>query len=91
MEAERRDQPRNPAFTQANLLYSDPVAGERELPILLRDVSDSGIGAVYIGQEPPPGDGDLRLTSDRVGLRPVRVAWTRQVADYVYLLGLEIV
>jgi len=91
MNSDRREDTRDPGFSQAELIATDGVEGERELPVLLRDVSSTGIGAVYIGQEPPPAAGEFHLRTGAENARTVRLLWTKEVADYVFLLGLEVV
>ena len=48
------------------------------------------MGGVFIGQLPPPAEGEYELRgSDQQPVR-VRLTWTRKVADYVSILGLEV-
>jgi hypothetical protein len=90
MDAERRDHPRQPLFTQGELIIDDRLGGDMILPILLRDFSDSGLGAVSVGQSRPPREGQYQLRTAAGEAWTVQLAWTRQVADYVYLLGLHV-
>jgi len=90
MNADRRGETREPHFSQAALIAKEGVEGQPELPVLLRDVGRSGVGAVYIGQEPPPREGNFDLRTETGPGRNVRLMWTMQAADYVYLLGLEL-
>lgn len=89
MTEERRDEDRAPTFRQAELVTEGPE-GDASYPIILRDAGRAGIGGVYVGHGPfiPKGDATLRdaIGGDRV----VRVIWTKKLADYVHIVGLEI-
>ncbi len=89
MADERRDEERVPTFRQVELVTKGAL-GEASFPIILRDSGGAGIGGVYVGQGDflPQGDAVLRDVEgdDRV----VQVIWTKKVADYVFIVGLEV-
>lgn len=88
MSNDRRAEERRPSFTQADVLVRDPDGQERTLPMMLRDVSPSGLGGVYVGQDLPDiGDEYFLYTDGEV--RPIRLAWWKKIAEYVLLLGFD--
>ena len=90
MNSERRSDERYPSFRTVELVDRDPDGTEHIFPIMLRDQSWPGMGGVFIGQLPPPPEGEYELRgSDQQPVR-VRLTWIRKVADYVSILGLEV-
>ncbi len=49
-----------------------------------------GLGAMYIGKEVLNPKDDFLLKGGAVGDRKVHIIWTKQVADFVLMLGMEI-
>ena len=90
MNEERRETGRCPSFTVMDLITRDGQGGERSHLIMTRDTSSSGIGGVYIGQEPIDTEGELFLKDTENVVRKVRLAWVERTADYVFLLGFEV-
>ena len=90
MTEERRGEERETSFRMVALIARDRDGNEREIPIMLRDVTGNGIGGVYVGEESLPMEDDffLRDTDERVW--PVRIIWSKKVADYVTMLGLDL-
>lgn len=87
---ERRDLGRVPSFSYVKLVTTDAGGNERVLPMILRDRSGTGVGAMYIGKEVLNPAGDYTLRDAEGGEKKVRLVWTRRVADYVQMLGLAI-
>ena len=90
MSDERRENGRVPSFSYVKLIASDAGGKQKVLPLILRDRSGTGVGAMYIGKEvlSPAADYVLR---DAEGVETrVRLVWTKRVADYVQMLGLEL-
>ena len=89
MVDERRENARDPNFLNVELVTTDSAGREKAYPIILRDRSGNGLGAMYIGKEviKPQGGFVLRGDGDE---RDVRIVWTKQVADFVLMLGMEI-
>jgi hypothetical protein len=85
---ERRDLGRVPSFSYVKLVATDAGGNERILPMILRDRSGTGVGAMYIGKEVLNPAGDYILRDAEGGEKKVRLVWTRRVADYVQMLGL---
>ena len=48
---ERRDLGRLPSFSYVKLVTTDAGGNEKVLPMILRDRSGTGVGAMYIGKE----------------------------------------
>ena len=89
LSEERRREGRHPLFRAAGLVVRDSAGDERHVPIMLRDASPSGFGGVYVDKEPPNVEYEFFLQEgEGSGIR-VRIAWFHEVADYVFLLGLE--
>jgi hypothetical protein len=90
MTDERRGDERSPSFTEVELI-TQGSEGETSFPIILRDTGGTGVGGVSVGQGAfaPRGDAILRDTAS--GDRPVRVVWTKKLAEYVHMVGLEVV
>ena len=88
MVTERREQDRYPSFIQLDILVRDSEGKERTIPIMVRDESPNGIGGVYVGQDPPDIGDEFFLCADG-GLRRIRLAWWKKIADYVLLLGFD--
>jgi hypothetical protein len=89
MVDERREDARDPDFVNVELVTTDPEGRERAYPIILRDRSGTGIGAMYVGKEvlSPKEDYVLRGGGDECA---VRIVWTKQIADFVLMLGMEL-
>ncbi len=90
MSDERRTRKRDSNFVNVELVTIDPSDREKTYPIVLRDRSGSGLGAMYIGKEvlSPKKDFVLRGAFDED--RRVRIVWTKQVADFVLMIGMEV-
>jgi hypothetical protein len=91
MSDERRDDDRSPAFRSVELVTTNGAGNEKAYPVTLRNTSESGLGGMYVGDEvlSPTATFVLRDTEDDEDRR-VRVVWTKRVADYVQMLGLEV-
>jgi hypothetical protein len=89
MDDERRDGQREPTFRQAELVTTGSE-GEASFPIILRDAGLAGIGGVYVGQDPFTPEGAAELRDADGGNQMVRVIWTRKLAEYVHIVGLEV-
>jgi hypothetical protein len=86
---ERRDQEREPNFRNVELVITGPSGIEVGFPVILRDAGRNGLGGVYVGQDLFIPEGDA-LLKDEDADKMVRVVWTKKVAEYVQILGLEI-
>jgi len=91
MSNERRDDDRSPDFRSVELVTTNGAGNERAYPVTLRDTSGSGLGGMYVGEDvlSPTATFVLRESEEDEDRR-VRVVWTKRVADYVQMLGLEI-
>ena len=91
MSDERRDDERSPDFRNVELVTINSGGNEKTYPVTLRDTSESGLGGMYVGQEPlsPTATFVLR-DSDKDEEQRVRIVWTKKVAEYVQMLGLEV-
>jgi hypothetical protein len=87
---ERRDLGRIPSFSYVKLVTTDGGGKEKILPMILRDRSGTGVGAMYIGKEVLNPAAEYILRDAEGGEKKVRLVWTRRVADYVQMLGLAI-
>ena len=90
MTDERRMSARYPSFTMLDLVARDRQGEERTLSIITRDRNSSGIGGVYIGQEPVDPESTFFLKTEENTVRELKLAWGKKIAEYVYLLGFEI-
>ena len=90
MDDDRRDEQRSPTFRPVELVVTGPE-GDVSCPIILRDSGRAGIGGVYVGQDPFMPRGDAALRDPEGGRRLVRLGWTKKVADFVHIVGLEVV
>jgi hypothetical protein len=90
MNSERRDTARDPKFHSVELVTSDASGRERTYPVTLRDTSGKGLGAMYIGKEVLNPKGDYRLRDSGGGEQKIRIVWTKQVADFVLMMGMEV-
>jgi len=81
MSDERRDDDRSPDNSGGN---------EKAYPVTLRDTSGSGLGGMYVGDDvlSPTATFVLRDAEEDEDRR-VRIVWTKRVAEYVQMLGLE--
>jgi len=91
MSDERRDDDRSPDFRNVELVTINNGGNERTYPVTLRDTSGSGLGGMYVGQDTlsPAASFVLRDAEEEGGQR-VRIVWTKRVAEYVQMLGLEV-
>lgn len=91
MSDERRDDERSPDFRSVELVTFNDHGNEKSYPVTLRDTSDRGLGGMYIGEETlsPAGTFVLR-DSDEPEERRVRIVWSKKVAEYVQMLGIEV-
>ncbi len=91
MSDERRDDDRAPDFRSVELVTTNGRGNERAYPVTLRDTSGSGLGGMYVGEEvlSPTATFVLRESEEDEDRR-VRIVWTKRVADYVQMMGLEV-
>jgi hypothetical protein len=90
MSDERRDDERSPDFRNVELVTINSGGNERTFPVTLRDTSESGLGGMYVGQDTLSPAGSFVLRDEDGEDRRVRIVWTKRVADYVQMLGLEV-
>ncbi len=90
MSDERRDDDRSPDFRNVELVTVNSGGNEKTYPVTLRDTSGSGLGGMYVGQETLSPAGSFVLRDAGGEDRRVRIVWTKRVADYVQMLGLEV-
>jgi hypothetical protein len=90
MSDERRDDDRAPDFRNVELVAVDNGGSEKAYPVTLRDTSDRGLGGMYVGQDTLSPAGTFVLRDAGEGDRRVRIVWSKRVADYVQMLGLEV-
>ena len=90
MTEERRGEERQASFRMVGLIARDRAGNEREIPIMLRDISGNGIGGVYVGEDPLQMEDEFFLKEADDTVKPVRIIWTKKIADYVTMLGLEL-
>jgi hypothetical protein len=90
MGIERRSHDRFPSFKNVDLVATDASGDQRAVTILVRDASHPGLGGVYIGQEPPAEEERFSLLQDDQSL-DLRLAWTRKIAEYVFIVGFQYV
>lgn len=90
MTDERRDGERSPDFRTVELVTINGGGNEKKYPVTLRDTSGSGLGGMYVGQETLSPAGSFVLRDANGQDQRVRIVWTKRVADYVQLLGLEV-
>lgn len=90
MSDERRDDDRSPDFRSVELVTTNGAGNEKAYPVTLRDTSGSGLGGMYVGDDvlSPTATFVLRESEEDKDRR-VRIVWTKRVADYVQMLGLE--
>jgi len=91
MNEERRDHGRDPNFRNLKLVTTDDSGEEKSYPITLRDTSGTGIGAMYVGKENLNPKDDFVLKGGNGDDQRVRIIWTKQVADFVLMLGMEFI
>jgi len=91
MSDERRDDNRSPDFRSVELVAINSGGNEKAYPVTLRNTSESGLGGMYVGEDvlSPAATFVLRETEQEEDRR-VRIVWTKRVADYVQMLGLEV-
>jgi len=91
MSDERRDDDRSPDFRSVELVTTNGAGNEKAYPVTLRDTSGSGLGGMYVGDDTlsPTATFVLRESEENEDRR-VRIVWTKRVADYVQMLGLEV-
>ncbi len=90
MNDERRDEARSHTFSSVELVTVGPGGIEASFPLILRDSGGTGLGGVYVGQEVFAPEGDAVLRDPEADDRQVRIAWTKKVADYLHMVGLEL-
>ncbi len=89
MNDTQRNQVRDPNFHIVELVTTDASGREKAYPLTLRDTSGAGLGAMYIGKEVLNPKSDYVIRGWDTGDRKVRIMWTKQVADFVLMLGME--
>jgi hypothetical protein len=91
MSDERRDDDRAPDFRSVELVTTNSGGNEKTFPVTLRDTSETGLGGMYVGDDVlnPTATFVLRDAEEDEDRR-VRIVWTKRVADYVQMLGLEV-
>ena len=90
MNDTQRNQVRDPNFHNVELVTTDESGREKAYPLTLRDTSGTGVGGMYIGKEVLNPKSDYILRDAGAGDRKVRIMWTKQVADFVLMLGMEL-
>ncbi len=90
MTDERRDDDRSPDFRNVELVAVNSGGNEKTYPVTLRDTSDRGLGGMYVGQDTLSPAGTFVLRGAGEDDRRVRIVWSKRVADYVQMLGLEV-
>jgi hypothetical protein len=90
MSDERRDDGRNPDFRNVELVTTNSGGNEKAYSVTLRDTSGTGLGGMYVGQETLSPMATFVLRDTEGADRRVRIVWTKRVADYVQMLGLEV-
>jgi len=89
MSDERRDDDRSPDFRNVELVTTNGEGNEKTYPVTLRDTSGTGLGGMYVGQETLSPTATFVLRDAEESDRRVRIVWTKRVAEYVQMLGLE--
>jgi hypothetical protein len=89
MSDERRDDDRSPDFRNVELVTTNGEGNEKAYPVTLRDTSGTGLGGMYVGQETLSPTATFVLRDAEESDRRVRIVWTKRVAEYVQMLGLE--
>lgn len=89
MNEEQRDQDRIPDFRTLKLVTFDDSGVEKSYPVTLRNRSEAGLGALYVGKEILDPKNDFLLKGGAGGDQKVRIIWTKQVAQFVLMLGME--
>ena len=89
MSDTQRDQDRDPNFHNVELVTTDASGREKVYLLTLRDTSGTGLGAMYIGKEVLNPKSDYVIRGWDTGDRKVHIMWTKQVADFVLMLGME--
>jgi hypothetical protein len=87
---ERRDDDRSPDFRTVELVAVNGGGNEKSYPVTLRDTSGSGLGGMYVGQDTLSPAATFVLRDAGASDRRVRIVWSKRVADYVQMLGLEV-
>ena len=91
MSDERRDDDRSQDFRSVELVTTNGLGNEKTYPVTLRDSSDTGLGGMYVGEDALSPTANFVLRESEEGEdRRVRIVWTKRVADYVQMLGLEV-
>jgi hypothetical protein len=91
MSDEQRRTTRSPNFRYAKLVLPDAGEGEQVFPVILRDTSAEGVGAMYIGKDDLSATETYFLRDPEGDQRKVRIVWTKQVADFVQMMGMVFV
>jgi hypothetical protein len=86
---ERREDQRIPAFEVINVLYKDPKGNERSFPIMLRDKSATGLGAVYVGETLLNPHGEYYFENEEGSVTRMRIVWITPLANHVYAIGFK--
>ncbi len=89
MSDERRDDDRSPDFRNVELVTTNGEGNEKTYAVTLRDTSGTGLGGMYVGQEALSPTATFVLRDAEESDRRVRIVWTKRVAEYVQMLGLE--
>jgi len=89
MSDERRDDDRSPDFRSVELVTTNGAGNEKAYPVTLRDTSGNGLGGMYVGEDVLSPTATFVLRDEDEDCR-VRIVWTKRVADYVQMLGLEV-
>lgn len=90
MSDQRRDGDRSPDFRNVELVTTNGEGNEKAYPVTLRNSSDTGLGGMYVGQDTLSPAATFVLRDHATSDRRVRIVWTKRVADYVQMLGLEV-
>ena len=89
MNDERRSNQRSPDIRYVKLVAVSGDGSEKVYPLILRDVSNDGVGGMFIGSELLDIDKDYVLRVSDGKERAVRIVWTKQVAELVHILGMK--
>jgi hypothetical protein len=90
MSDEKRDDERSPDFRNVELVSINSGGNEKKYPVTLRDTSHRGLGGMYVGQEILSPTASFILRDAEGKDQRVRIVWTKRVAEYVQMLGLEV-
>jgi hypothetical protein len=91
MNDDRRRDERWPNIRYVKLVKDAPGGEEKLYPLILRDISSTGLGGLFIGSEPLDLEDSYRLRNAEGAERLIRIVWFKQVAELVYILGMQFI